>query len=140
MPELPEEILGMLGGQKFLNNLEVIVEILQTHHFRSLYLPTDNEENTIYPRISKRCKLRDLQTQKKLRATKFGDYDNSSHKILSEEGESRLQHRYAVVVQDLATQWLLSYPCQKTSHKTVKSLRCALSRKKTQRWYIQTSF
>ena len=32
-------------------------------------------------------------------------------------------HRYAVVVQDLATQWLQSYPCKtKTSQETQKSL------------------
>ena len=31
---------------------------------------------------------------------------------ISEESESRNNHRYAVVVQDLATQWLQSYPCK----------------------------
>ena len=35
------------------------------------------------------------------------------HKDLSEGGESRNNHRYAVVVQDLATQWIQSYPCKK---------------------------
>ena len=38
--------------------------------------------------------------------------------------ESRNNHRYAVVVQDLATQWLQSYPCKtKTSQETQKNLR-----------------
>ena len=53
------------------------------------------------------------------RAEKFGDLITADHKILSEESEPRNNHRYAVVVQDLATQWLQSYPCKtKTSQET----------------------
>ena len=40
------------------------------------------------------------------KADKFGDLIAADHKILSEESESRNNHRYAVVVQDLATQWV----------------------------------
>ena len=36
----------------------------------------------------------------------FGDLITADHKDLSEESESRINHRYAVVVQDLATQWI----------------------------------
>ena len=58
------------------------------------------------------------------RAEKFGDLMTADHKILNEECESRNNHRYAVVVQDLATQWIHSYPCKiKTSQETEKSLR-----------------
>ena len=32
--------------------------------------------------------------------------------VLTEGSESRNNHRYAVVVQDLATQWIQSYPCR----------------------------
>ena len=39
----------------------------------------------------------------------------TDHKILNEEGESRNNHRYAVVLQDLATQWIQSYPCKTKS-------------------------
>ena len=47
----------------------------------------------------------------------------ADHKILSEESESRNNHRFAVVVQDLATQWLLSDPCKtKTSQETQEEL------------------
>ena len=46
------------------------------------------------------------------RAENFGDFITADHKVLSEENESRNNHRYAVVVQDLATQWLQSYPCK----------------------------
>ena len=48
----------------------------------------------------------------------------ADHKVLSEGCESRNNHRYAVVVQDLATQWIQSYPCKtKTSQETQKSLQ-----------------
>ena len=52
----------------------------------------------------------------------FGNPISADHKILSEESESRNNLRYAVVVQDLATQWLQSYLCKtKTSQETHKS-------------------
>ena len=41
-------------------------------------------------------------------AEKFGGLITADHKILDEEGESRNNHRYAVVVQDLLTQWFQS--------------------------------
>ena len=50
------------------------------------------------------------------RAENFDDLITADHKVLSESCESRNNHRYAVVVQDLATQWIQSYPCKtKTS-------------------------
>ena len=57
-----------------------------------------------------------------LRAENFGDLITADHKILSEESELRDNHRYAVVVQDLATQWIQSYPCKtQTSQETQKT-------------------
>ena len=54
----------------------------------------------------------------------FGDLITADHKVLSESCESRNNHHYAVVVQDLATQWLQSYPCKtKTSQKNQKRLQ-----------------
>ena len=48
----------------------------------------------------------------------------ADHKVLSEGCESRNDHRYAVVVQDLATQWIQSYPVKtKTSQETLRSLQ-----------------
>ena len=47
------------------------------------------------------------------RAEHFGDLITADHTILSEESESRNSHRYGVVVQDLATQWIQSYLCKK---------------------------
>ena len=57
------------------------------------------------------------------RAKQVGDLITADHKMLSEGSESRNRHRYAVVVQDLATQWLQSSPGKtKTSQETQKSL------------------
>ena len=58
------------------------------------------------------------------RAENVGDLITADHKVLSESCESRNNHRYAVVVQDLATQWIQTYPCKtKTSQETQRSLQ-----------------
>ena len=58
------------------------------------------------------------------RAENFGDLIAADHKVLSKGCESRNNHRYAVVVQDLATQWIQAYPCNnKTSQETQRSLQ-----------------
>ena len=58
------------------------------------------------------------------RAENFGDLITADHKVLSDNCESRNNHRYAVVVQDLATQWIQAYPCKtKTSQHTQRSLQ-----------------
>ena len=43
-------------------------------------------------------------------AEKFGDLITADHRVLTESCESRSNHRFAIVVQDLATQWIQSYP------------------------------
>ena len=59
-----------------------------------------------------------------LRAEIFGDLITANHKVLSEGCESRNNHRYAIVVHDLATQWIQSYQCKtKTSQETQRSLQ-----------------
>ena len=58
------------------------------------------------------------------RAEHLGDLTTADHKVLSDNCESRNNHRYAVVVQDLATQWIQAYPCKnKTSQETQRSLQ-----------------
>ena len=58
------------------------------------------------------------------RAENFGDLITADHKVLSDNCESRNNHRYAVVVQDQATQWIQAYPCEtKTSQETQRSLQ-----------------
>ena len=64
-------------------------------------------------------------------AVKFGDLITADHKVLSDNCESRNNHRYAVVVQDLATQWIQSCPCKtKTSQETERSLQQFLEPKR----------
>ena len=59
-----------------------------------------------------------------LRAANFGDLITADHKVLSDNCESRNNHRYAVVVQDLAAQWIQAYPCKnKTSQETQRRLQ-----------------
>ena len=58
------------------------------------------------------------------REENFGDLITADHKVFSESCESRNNHQYAVVVQDLATQWIQSYPSTtKTSQETQRSLQ-----------------
>ena len=61
---------------------------------------------------------------------KYGDLITADHKVLS---------KYAVVVQDLAAQWIQSYPCKtKTSQETVKNNKSFSSRHTSQKLFIQT--
>ena len=46
------------------------------------------------------------------RAEIFGDLTTADHKVLNDNCESRNNHRCAVVVQDLATQWIQAHPCK----------------------------
>ena len=58
------------------------------------------------------------------RAIFFDDLITADHKVLTESCESRNNHRYAIAVQDLATQWIQSYPWKtKTSQETQRSLQ-----------------
>ena len=57
------------------------------------------------------------------RAANFGDLITADHKVLSDNCESRNNHRYAVV-QDPATQWIQVCPCKnKTSQETQRCLQ-----------------
>ena len=61
----------------------------------------------------------------------FGDLITADHKVLSDNCESRNNHRYAVLVQDLAKQWIQAYPCKnKTSPETQRSLQKFLERER----------
>ena len=74
-------------------------------------------------------KLQDAPCRRRIggavpRAENVGDLITADHKVLSEGCESRNNHRYAIVVQDLVTQWIQSYPCKtKTSQETQRSLQ-----------------
>ena len=50
-------------------------------------------------------------------STTSGDLITADHKVLRDNCESRNNHRHAVVVQYLATQWIQAYPCKTKLHK-----------------------
>ena len=61
------------------------------------------------------------------RAEQIGDLITADHNVLNEGGESRNNHLYAVLVQDLAAQWIQACPCEnKNSQETEKSFRTFL--------------
>ena len=67
--------------------------------------------------ICKRTKITRAPSRRRnggavLRAENFGDLITADHKVFSDNCESWHNHRYAVVVQDLATQWIQAYPCK----------------------------
>ena len=80
----------------------------------SVYTHFPNDRNC---KICQRTKITRAPCRKRTggvvpRAENFGDLITADHKVLSEGCESRNNHLYAVVVQDLATQWIQSYPCK----------------------------
>ena len=76
---------------------------------------TEKRKHSIHTHFSKNQKRSILPSEK------CGDLTTAEHKVLNEGRESRNNHRYAVVVQVLATQW---NPCQtKISQETEKNSR-----------------
>ena len=60
-------------------------------------------------------------------AERVGDLITVDHKIVNEEQESRLHHRYVVVVQALPTQWIQSHPRKtRSAPETQRNLRNVL--------------
>ena len=130
--------------QKFRENLvdERVLEYRDSHasssHEVSLEPTSKRSEDlgkhsvyTHFPKdrnceICKRTKIKRAPCRRRNgeavpRAVNFGDLITADHKVLSDNCESRNNHRYAVVVQDLATQWIQVYPCKtKTSQETEK--------------------
>ena len=56
-----------------------------------------------------------------------GDATTADQRVLNEENDSRLQHRYAVVVQDLDFYEIQSCPTKnKSAQETMKSLQTVM--------------
>ena len=67
---------------------------------------------------------------------KFGALTTTDREVPNEECGSRNNHKYAVIVQDLATQWLLAYPCEnKKLHRKRKNF---ISRRQAESLFTQT--
>ena len=77
--------------------------------------------------ICKRTKITRAPCRRRIggvvpRAENFGDLITADQKVLSEGCESRNNHRYAVVVQDLASQWIQSSVQNKNFSGNTKEL------------------
>ena len=109
--EIPEQ-----GDSHASSSHEVFLE-------RTFKRRVDLCKHSVYTRFSKdrnceickrtkitRAPCRRRNGEAVLRAENFGDLITADHKVLSDNCESRNNHRYAVVVQDLATQWIQAYP------------------------------
>ena len=71
--------------------------------------------------------MQKTQWRSRTSSCKFWWLITADQKVLSENCESRNNHRYAIVVQDLATQWIQSYPCKtNTSQETQRSVQTFL--------------
>ena len=67
-----------------------------------------------------RARAEDAMAESCLVQKKNGDLITADHKVLSEGCESRNNHRYAVVVQDLVTQWIVSVQNKNFSGNTTE--------------------
>ena len=113
--------------------------LLSAHPPAKTLLETEQEERTNYSLIFPKTRIAKYADARKLPgrhakinpgdravrikiAERCGDMITADQKVLNEEQESRLHQRYAVVVQDLASQWIQSYPCKKSAQETQRSL------------------
>ena len=107
-------------------SLEPIFKRCEDLGKHSVYTHFPNDRNC---EICKRTKITRAPCRRRNgeavpRVENFGELLTADHKVLSESCESRNNHRYAIVVQDLATQRIQAYPCKtKTSQETVRSLQ-----------------
>ena len=127
---LVDDEIPLQGGSHASSSHEVSLEPttkrredLGKHNVHTHFLKDRNCEICKRTKITRApCRRRNGEAVP--RAVKFGDLITADHKVLSDNCESRNNHRYAVVVQDLATQWIQAYPCKnKTSQETQRSLQ-----------------
>ena len=106
--------LGKSRGASSLNepSLEPLRQMVSGKHSVYTHFPKErNFEICLRTKITRASRRRRIGGVVPL-AENFGDLITADHKIRSENCESRNNHRYAVVVHDLATQWIQAYPCQ----------------------------
>ena len=136
-PEIPEwlqefrEILvddevPLQGGSHASSSLEPTTERREDlgKHNVHTHFPKDRNCEICQRTKITRAPCRRRNGEAVPRAVNSGDLITADHKVLSDNCESRNKHRYEVVVQDLATQWIQAYPCKnKTSQETQRSLQ-----------------
>ena len=132
LPEWLETIHGRIDGE----DLQVLADVLSSlrgHTTSSNSFIPASSRKTFFKQIRKKAQfvhslkkkteLRSMQTHESLRrrhakinpddradrikiVERLGDILTADHKVLNEDQESTLHHKCAVVVQDLANQWL----------------------------------
>ena len=112
--------------EDFADNLELAeefaIKVASRKHSIYIHFPEDQ-----ICKVCKRTKItmalcRTRTGNSVRRAEKFGDLITVDHRIFNEGIEPRHNHRYSVVVQDSAIQWIQSYLCgTKTSQETENS-------------------
>ena len=88
------------------------------------HVPKDRNCEICKKTIITRAHAEDAMAKPYLVLGGFGDLITADHKVLNDNCESRNNHRYAVVVRDLVTQWIQAHPRKtKTSQETQRSLQ-----------------
>ena len=93
-------------------SLELMRSVDLGNHSVYTHFPKDRNCEICQRTKSQLLRAEDVLAESYLVQNFFGDLITADHKVLSEGGESQNSLRYAVVVQDLATQWIQSYPCK----------------------------
>ena len=107
------------------SDTESLVEVVTNSRKHSIYTHFPKDRNCL---VCFRTKITKTICRRRIgealsRSEKFGDLMTADHKVVNKRYESRDNHRFAVVVQDLATQSIQSYPSKtKPSQETQKSL------------------
>ena len=125
-----DDEISLQGGSHVSSSHEVFLEPTTKRREdlvkHSVYTHFPKDRNC---EICKRTKITRAPCRRRsggavLRAENFGDLITRDHKVLSEKSESGNNHRCAVVVQDLTTQWVQSCFCKtKTSQETQRSFQ-----------------
>ena len=148
LPEWPEELKENLVNES-VQNTETLPVLLMNYlqnreqkWYRvstAFYFPKDRNCN-----ICLRTKITRASCRKRTgtvvpRAESSGDLITADDKFLSEGCESRNNPRHAVVVQDLATRWIQSYPCEKKLlRKRKRACKSSWSRRGNQKSFTLT--
>ena len=124
------QLTGTHPGVLLVNNLQIRKE--KWYRASTVFILTSRRTETCD--ICLRTKITRASCRRRTgtvvpRAEFFGDLTTADHNVHTAGCESRNNHRYAVVVQDLAAQWLRSYPCEtKTSQKLKRACKKFLER------------
>ena len=131
VPEWPEDFTENLEIAEVLapadishdSDLERPMKVASRKHSIFTHFPKDQNREVCRsePRKITRVSCRRRAGNSVFRTEKFGDLTTADHNVLNEGSASRHNHRYSIVVQDLASQWIQSYPCKtKPSKETEK--------------------